>query len=99
MFQLLAVVTVLPVMMFIIILAVFVFYVFPKIKNSKRIEKLADDMTSDGRDKTATSAVIETITKAKDKLADKQESITQTIKDAKAESKSISEVLNPTDDE
>lgn len=99
MFELLGNIAALPIMLITIFVAVVVFYIFPKIKNSGKIDKLTDDLTaSPGRDKTSSATMIDKLSEAKQKLTEKKESITKTIKDKTAESEVIDKVLNPDKD-
>ena len=97
MFELLGVITVFPILLIVLFVGFVVFYVFPKIKNSGKIDKLTDDLiASPGRDKTSSTTMIDKLSEAKQKLSDKKDSLTETIKSKTAESEVIDKVLNPT---
>lgn len=93
MFNVLGVVTIFPILGFILLVLFIVFVVWPKVKNSKWGEKKFDEMASTGRDASTSSVIIEKMTEAKESLVDKSKEVTQTIKDAAAESKVIDKAL------
>ena len=93
MFDVLAVVTVFPILGAILLVLFVVFIVWPKVKNSKWGEKKYDEMASSGRDVKTTPQFIENIKNAKDGLTDKSKEVAKTIKDAAAESKVIDKAL------
>lgn len=93
MFEMLSVVTVLPILGIILLVLFFVFVVWPKIRNSKWGEDKFDEMTSDGYKMNSTSDLIDSIKSAKDGLTEKSKEAVKTIKDATAESKVINKAL------
>jgi hypothetical protein len=83
----------LPMLVVVGIICFVVFYVWPKVKNSKWGEKKFDEMASPGRDIETTPQFIENIKNAKDGLKQKSVEAVKTIKDATAESKIIDKAL------
>ena len=70
-----------------------VFVIYPKIKNSKGIDTLTENMTSDGRVEKTTGDLINSIKDAKDGLKQKSAQATQTIKDVAKDKKIIDKAL------
>ena len=93
MFDTLAVITVFPVLGFILLLLFIVFVVWPKVKNSKWGEKKFDEMTSPGREQNTTADLIDNMKEAKDGLVQKSKDVAKTIKDATTEGKVIDKAL------
>jgi hypothetical protein len=93
MFEMLAVITPFSIIGVVVLIAIAVFVVFPKVKNSKKIDKLTEDMTSSGRSTTTTAAIIDTMSEAKQNLVDKSKEINETIKDATKEGKIVDKLL------
>ena len=88
------IVTALPILSIIALLLIIVFFVYPKIKNSDKIDTLTNDMTSEGKDRTTTGAIVDGINKGVESLKQKKDDLTKTAKDVAAESKIIDKVLN-----